>query len=155
MFNRFTKSTRLVVVQALEEARRRGARRAEAEHLLLALTRNARVGPVLRDAGLDHDAAVAALEAEATQALAVVGVSASDYGLPAPAPVEGNIGMGTSGKLALERTLKIAVERGDKKLEPAHVGLALLVAEAGTVPRALAAAGVDTFALADGLRATL
>jgi D-alanyl-D-alanine carboxypeptidase len=155
MFNRFAKSTRIVVADATEEARAAGLRQAEPEHFLLALTGCPQVAPVLAGAGLDRDGVRSAIDAQTTEALAGVGVSADDYGLPDPSPVPGQIGLTTGSKLLLERTLKIGMRRGDKRLEPAHLVLGLLEAEVGTVPRALSAAGVDRAALADRVAATL
>lgn len=54
--------------------------------------------------------------------------------------------IGTSGKLVIERGL--ATARSKKELQPAHLLLGVLELERGTVPRALARAGVDQADLA-------
>lgn len=56
---------------------------------------------------------------------------------------------------ALERALRVAAARGDRAIGPGHVVLGVLRAEPGTVPRALAAAGVDRVDLAGRVEATL
>jgi hypothetical protein len=49
----------------------------------------------------------------------------------------------------------IAKTRGDRRIFPTHILLAILSADEGTVPRALDAAGVDTGALVASAEATL
>jgi D-alanyl-D-alanine carboxypeptidase len=55
---------------------------------------------------------------------------------------------GASAKLALERSLPIAVARHENRITSDHVLLGVLEAEVGTVPRSLALAGVDRAELA-------
>jgi ATP-dependent Clp protease ATP-binding subunit ClpA len=160
MFERFVNEARAVVAGAEPEARELGSRTIEAEHLLLALTTRAHtpVQGVLAEAGLDHEAVVAALDAEFEHSLLAVGVSASDFdfdvgrGRPVPG---GRPRFATSSKLALERALRIAKAWYDRRIEPAHILLGILRAEAGTVPRALAAANVDRAELAAAATATI
>lgn len=152
MFERFTQDARAVVARAAnEEAARQGASRVEAEHLLLALA----AGPespttrLLADAGLDHDGVLAALERETERSLAAVGIAAGDFALgPARRAPHRSPRFATSAKQALERSLRVAVARGDRRIVAPHLLLGVLRAEAGTVPRALAAADVDPVALA-------
>ena len=61
--------------------------------------------------------------------------------------------MAASGKLVLERALKAAAGRG--QIQPGHLLLGVLAAQAGTVPRALALAGVDQGDLAARTRQAL
>jgi len=153
MFDRFARTARWAVEQAYHEARVAGSPTIEAEHMLLALTACEDVAPAL---GFDHDALSDALDIEFTAALDVVGVSADTYGSPPPAVVVGDKrSMGTSGKLALERAIKLAAARRDKRMVAAHLALGVLKAEHGTVPRALALAGIDRTAAADRVAATL
>ena len=151
MFERFTADARAVVEAAYHEARDAGSATIEAEHLLLAIARDPAMAELL---GFDHDALADALDVEFAAALDVVGVSPAAYGPPpvAPAPRQS---MGTSGKLALERAVKLAAARRDKRLEHAHLAIAVLRADHGTVPRALALAGLDRTAAADRVAATL
>ena len=150
MFERFTKDARAVVERAREEARDLGSPNVEAEHLLLAASERS---PGLAGAELDHDAILAALDAEGERALASVGVTASEYDLPPARPHAGTPRWGTSAKLAMQRSLKAAVRRGDRRILAAHVLLGVLQAPAGTVPRALEAAGVDRMKLASRVEA--
>ncbi|MEA2294073.1 MAG: hypothetical protein QOE86_1712 [Solirubrobacteraceae bacterium] len=152
MFERFAKTARVVVEGAYHEARSTGSATIEAEHLLLALTDCPDVAPAL---GFDHATLADALDVEFAAALDVVGVSVTTYGPPPAVPVSGKLTVGTSAKLVLERAVRLAAARRDKRLEAAHVALGVLRADRGTVPRALALAGVDRTAAADRVAATL
>jgi ATP-dependent Clp protease ATP-binding subunit ClpA len=152
MFERFVKDARRVVVRAAEhEAKAVGSSAVEAEHLLLALAAEPETpsGWLLADAGLDHEGVRAALERETERSLAAVGVTLSDFELSEPptAPRR-SARFATSAKRALERALRVAVARGDRRITGAHLLLGVLRADLGTVPRALEAAGVDRVALA-------
>ena len=155
MFERFSKSARGMVIAAEREARELGATSIEAEHLLLALTEAPTVGLALREAGLDHDGLLEALDRETEAALQTVGVSAASFGPPPRVPTKGRVRWGTSAKAALERSAIMVVERGERKIEAGHLALAILKPAHGTVPRALAAADVDVRALRDRVLATL
>ena len=148
MFERFTRDARTVVKAAETQARGLGSQTIEAEHLLLALADHEPPVPALADAGLDHDAVLAALDAERERSLMAVGISAGDFDLP-PAPVTRHPRLAASARTTLERSVRISAGRSDRRIEAGHILLGLLQAEAGTVPRALAAAQVDV----DDLRA--
>jgi ATP-dependent Clp protease ATP-binding subunit ClpA len=152
MFERFTKEARAVVKDAEAQARMLGSPSVEAEHLLLALTREdaetTAAGTALAAVELDYDAAREALDAERERSLLAVGITAGEFDVPI-APRAGRPRMGASAKTALERALRVSLVRADRRINAGHVLLALLQAEAGTVPRALAEAGVDR----DDLRA--
>jgi ATP-dependent Clp protease ATP-binding subunit ClpA len=157
MFERFTREARLVVTGAESEARELGSPTIEAEHLLLALTRLDRstaVGGVLAEVGLDHDDMLTALDAERDRSLAAVGISIGDYDLPRPHATT-RPRMAANAKNALEQALRVSLARADKRIEAGHILLALLRAEAGTVPRALREAGVDRNELGDRTAAAL
>ena len=77
-----------------------------------------------------------------------VGISIGDFDLPAPHPAS-RPRWAAGAKSALEHALRISLVRGDKRIEPGHILLALLRAGAGTVPRALNEAGVDRRELND------
>ena len=94
----------------------------------------------LRTAGLDYDGLLDALDAETARSLAAVGVTA---GAPRFSPYVERPRYATSAKLALERSLKVAVARKDNHIGSQHIVLAILRAPTGTVPRALECAGVD------------
>jgi ATP-dependent Clp protease ATP-binding subunit ClpA len=141
MFNRFTKEARQVVGDSITVARDLGATSVEAEHLLLAVAGgDTPVARMLSDAGLGCDGLAAALTAETARSLAAVGVSA--YPLHFSPFVE-RPRLATSAKLALERSLKVALARNDEHIGSRHITLGALRATTGTVPRALECAGVD------------
>lgn len=151
MFERFDKRSGAVVVQAREEARLLGATRLEAEHLLLALSQQTTsdAGRLLAQAGLDHGGLRHAFDAEIERSLAAAGIAASSVGLLGrPLPTTGQLRWGASSKRALEQALSIVKGHGDRNLRPMHILLGVLRAREGTVPRALAWAGVDAKALA-------
>jgi ATP-dependent Clp protease ATP-binding subunit ClpA len=150
MFERFTRDARQVVRSAEMLATGLGSPTTEAEHLLLALADRE---PVLADFGLDHDGVLAALEAERERSLRAVGISASDFDLPA-APLT-RPQFAASSKLALERAVRAAAARSHKRIGGGHILLGVLAAEAGTVPRALQIAGVDRQELRDRAAASL
>jgi ATP-dependent Clp protease ATP-binding subunit ClpA len=150
MFERFTQDARQVVKAAETLARELGSPTIEAEHLLLALADRE---PVLADAGLDHDGLLAALEAERDRSLVAVGISAADFDLPTATVARPRFA--ASSKRALERAVRAALARSDKRIAGGHILLGVLAAEAGTVPRALAVAGVDRVELRDRAAAGL
>jgi ATP-dependent Clp protease ATP-binding subunit ClpA len=135
MFERFTQDARAVVKAAEAQAAQLGSPTIEAEHLLLALADREAV------IGVDREEVLAALEAERDRSLAAVGIAAPDFDLPPAAVTRPRFA--ASSKLALERALRAAVARSDRRLAGGHILLGVLAAEAGTVPRALALAGVD------------
>lgn len=131
-----------VITRAQLKAGDDGSATIEAAHLLLAVAiePDPVVHEALRSQGLDPAAVKAALAREFEHSLAVVGVSPGSYDLPRPSRLPTRPQLGTSAKLTLER---IVTTRRKKDLRPAHLLLALLAAEVGTVPRALALAGID------------
>ena len=140
---RFVVQARAIVRQAEQEAAEAGSPLIGAEHMLLAMAgeHGIEAQDVLASAGLDRDAIRAALDREFRQSLAAAGVT-----LPGGLPAAGRdpnrrARMAASGKLVLERALKAAAGRG--QIQPGHLLLGVLAAEVGTVPRALALAGVD------------
>ncbi len=149
MFNRFASDARKLAAAARQTALDRGSPTVQAEHVLLAFTERpgTQLAELLATAGLDREGVDRAIEAETERSLAAVGISAHDFDLPAPRPTEAEPRWAASARLALERSLKIAVDRGDHRIESAHVLLGVLDATRGTVPRALELAGIDREAL--------
>ncbi|WP_084964148.1 Clp protease N-terminal domain-containing protein [Thermoactinospora rubra] len=142
-----------VIMEAATEARRQGSATIEAQHLLLAVAAQEGTAPqrVLASAGLDYQAVLAALDREFDHSLSAVGVSRAAFNLPRPSmPSKRPPDIGATGKLALERAFASAPRKKD--LRPAHVLLGILQAEVGTVPRALALAGVDRADLLNRVR---
>jgi len=141
---RFVVQARAIVRQAEKEAAEAGSPLIGAEHLLLAMAgeHGIEARDVLASAGLDRDAIRAALDREFRQSLAAAGVTLASGGLPAASrDPNRRARMAASGKLVLERALKAAAGQG--QIQPGHLLLGVLAAQAGTVPRALALAGVD------------
>jgi ATP-dependent Clp protease ATP-binding subunit ClpA len=139
------------------EARRSGSAAVEAEHLLLALAAQpgTSVHRVLAAAELGRDAILVALDREFAASLRAAGVELSDFDLPvATADPQRVLGLGSSAKLVLERAVRRA-GLGPGRIRPAHLLLGVLEAEVGTVPRALALAGVDRVELVQRTRAAL
>jgi D-alanyl-D-alanine carboxypeptidase len=146
-----------ILERGRDEARQDGSAAVEAEHLLLAIAshRGTTAPPALAAAGLDRDAIRAALDREFAASLRVAGVELSGFALaPATADPHRSPELGTSAKLVLERAVRSA-GRGPGRIGPAHMLLGVLDAEVGTVPRALALAGVDRAELAAQTRAAL
>lgn len=142
-----------VLMRADIEARDDCSPTVEAQHLLLAVTREPDpVVDILTAAGLDTAALRVAFDREFAASLSAVGVSSSAYDLPKPSRRPNHPGMGASAKLALERGFASVPRKKD--LRPAHLVLGILSAEVGTVPRALAMAGVDREDLLAHIRQT-
>jgi ATP-dependent Clp protease ATP-binding subunit ClpA len=145
--NPFDEYLHAVLMRAHHEAREDGSATVEAQHLLLAVAGEPEptIRPALESAGLDRDTVHRAIEQEFVASLSAVGVASDAYDLPRPSRLPAKPTIGTSGKLALERGFASVARKKD--LRPAHVLLGILSAQAGTVPRALALAGVDQEAL--------
>ncbi|MCW2876202.1 MAG: Clp protease [Sphaerisporangium sp.] len=133
-----------IVNQGAHEAHTDGSATIEAQHLLLAIAaeQETTTHQVLTSAGLDHQAIRDALDREFEHSLGAAGVSLAAFDLPQPSsapklPSQ----LGASAKLALERGFASVARKKD--MRPAHLLLGVLHAQVGTVPRALALAGID------------
>ncbi|MCK2221122.1 hypothetical protein MF672_046075 [Actinomadura sp. ATCC 31491] len=145
-----------IIKRGITEAREDGSTAVEAHHLLLgiAATDGTAAHRVLTAAGLGRADVRRALDREFEHSLAAVGVQPAAYGLPRPSPdPERKPKLGASGRLAIERGFALAT--GKRDLRPAHLLLGILEAEVGTVPRALALAGIDRTDLRARTRDTL
>jgi len=146
-FERFTKDARATVKSARDEAVAAGHHTVEAEHLLLALTAR----PEFHVLGLDRERLSDALAEEEERSLASVGLEPTQLqARPAPRAAR-EPRFASSSKLALERAMKAAARRGDRRLDARHVLLGVVAAEQGRVPRALRIAEIDV----DELRARI
>ena len=108
MFERFTRDARALVAAAEAEARELGSPTVEAEHLLLALTRQeptTAAGAALAEVGLDHGRLSDALQDERERSLLAVGISISDFDLPAPRP-QARPRLSTSAQVQPSRTAR-------------------------------------------------
>jgi len=150
----FSRYIRGILDEAGQEARRDGSATVEAQHVLLAIAGQPQTpaAVVLSAVGLDQPAVRDALAREFEQSLAVAGVSTTTFDLPRPSrDPDRATQLGASVKLALERG--VAGVRRDP--QPEHLLLGILRAQVGTVPRALALAGVDRTDLIARLRQTI
>ncbi|MFF8731009.1 Clp protease N-terminal domain-containing protein [Streptomyces sp. NPDC015171] len=150
----FDKYLHAVIVRATGEAQDDGSATIDAHHLLLSLAadQGSTAQQVLASVGLDRAAVREALDREFEHSLSMVGVSPATYGLPGPSRASQHPKMGASARLALERSFASARK---KDLRSAHLLLGILQAQIGTVPRALALAGIDQVALVDRIRQAL
>jgi ATP-dependent Clp protease ATP-binding subunit ClpA len=133
-----------IIEQAGHHASKDGSATIEAQHLLLAIAaqQGTTADQVLASVGLDQDAIREVLDREFEESLRAAGVSLAAFDLPQPSSDhEPSARVGASAKLALERGVAAAARRKD--LQPAHLLLGILEARVGTVPRALALAGID------------
>lgn len=143
----FTKYVRTALEQAGREAQLDRSSRIESQHVLLAMSAqlDTPAARILLLAGLDHRALQEAFERERAQSLRAAGVSLEGFDLPqheaigAAGGVAPVTDLGTSVRTALERGVS-GVRRNPR---PEHLLLGILQAEHGTVPRALALAGID------------
>jgi hypothetical protein len=117
--------------------------------LALASDRDGDASKLLNESGLDHGRLASALQEERRRTLAFAGMNAPSNELVEATALESSLTFGTSAKTALKRALMGS--RGDHRRRPRLRGADLLAgilqAELGTVPRALAIAGVDRAAL--------
>jgi ATP-dependent Clp protease ATP-binding subunit ClpA len=133
-----------IIEQAGHHASKDGSATIEAQHLLLAIAaqQGTTADQVLASVGLDQHAIREVLDREFEESLRAAGVSLAAFDLPQPSSdPEPSARVGASAKLALERGVAAAARRKD--LQPAHLLLGILEARVGTVPRALALAGID------------
>jgi ATP-dependent Clp protease ATP-binding subunit ClpA len=151
VLHRFLEAGRQAVPQFESEARKRGAKVIEAEHMLLALASNSEsdAGRLLKASGLDHERLASALRDEHRRSLAFAGFQAPDEPLTNAAKVDGTLSLGTSAKVALVRALIASRSHRARRARLKDVDLlrGILLAELGTVPRALAIAGIDRMTL--------
>ncbi|HEX2132737.1 MAG TPA: Clp protease N-terminal domain-containing protein [Actinophytocola sp.] len=151
MFEKFTRATRRVVLDAVIEAEREHADQVTPEHLLLALLHATRSGPVLADAGLTREVLVEAFAAAHrrggltdadTEALGALGIDVTAiverveqvHGRNALAhprrrrlPMS-HIPFAPTAKAVLGRALRQARERRDRHIGDEHLLLALATA---------------------------
>jgi ATP-dependent Clp protease ATP-binding subunit ClpA len=140
-----------VVIRAIDEAARRGSANVEAEHLLLSIAAGDDIAATtLADFRLGYESVEAALRGERERALHAAGIEpVDDERLHATR--NSRPGWGASLREAMKRTDyrwhrdRSHAER--ERLAVADILLGLLRADLGTVPRALAYAGVDRAAL--------
>lgn len=152
---RFDKFLATVLDDATREARDDGSPTIEAQHLLLAIATGREPGTrqVVASVGLDRAAVRQALDREFEQSLGAAGVSVPTAALPlASRASQTSPQLGSSFKLAMERGIGSAPKQGPR---PEHLLLGIIQAPVGTVPRALALAGVDRDVLIERIRQSI
>jgi len=149
MPERFARGTREKVRRAAELAEAENASMVEVEHLLTALVDpiTDSLGQRLETAGLSAPAIRAARDREFHSALALVGVD-TERPSPSAAPRQRRgrtTSFGPSAKLALERTLSIAAESGQRRITTTttHLATAIVRADVGIMPRLLDELGTN------------
>jgi ATP-dependent Clp protease ATP-binding subunit ClpA len=143
MFERFVPDARYAALEATSVAAGLGSSSVEAEHLLISIAAGKnKAAFALRDVGLEPQELRDALQRDFERVLANVGIDASGVDLPANCR-RTKPRWGASAKQGLERALAEAKRRGDRKVGCEHILRGLLSAEHGTVPRILAAEGID------------
>jgi ATP-dependent Clp protease ATP-binding subunit ClpA len=143
MFQRFAGDARRIALEANSIAAGLGSPSIEAEHLLISLAGTPDpAGAALRDAGLTPEELRDAIKRDVERVLARVGIDVSGVDLSANCR-RTNPRWGASAKQGIERAALEAKRRGDKQIRCQHLLLGLLGAEHGTVPRLLAAEGID------------
>ena len=146
-----------VVLQFEVEAKRDGAKFIEAEHMLLALASDSDsdAARVLNESGLDHERLASALDEEHRRTLSFAGIKAPDTTLVEATELECSLSLGTSAKAAIRRALMGSRhDHRRARLRSIDLLAGILQAELGTVPRALAIAGVDRAAVITRARAS-
>lgn len=130
------------------EAKREGAKVIEAEHMLLALAAHPDdyAGMVLTEYGLDHKRLASILHDEHRHSLAFAGVEPLDENQAEATQLDSSLALGTSAKIAIKRAM-FACRGHRRRLDSTGLLVGILEAELGTVPRALAIAGIDRTAL--------
>ena len=143
MFERFGRDAKYAALEATSVAAGLGSSSVEAEHLLISIASgNSPAGHALKNVGLEPHELRDALQRDFERVLNNVGIDASGVDLPANCR-RTKPSWGTSAKQGLERALAEAKRRGDRKVGCEHLLRGLLAAEHGTVPRILAAEGID------------
>jgi ATP-dependent Clp protease ATP-binding subunit ClpA len=145
---------RAVVVRAIDEAARRGSGTVEAEHLLLAVAADQRsvAATALAASGLGYDAIDAALREERRSSLITAGVTPVDAARLQSTPRQARPTWGASVREALRRGHAYSSRHHRRRMVEVDTVIGILRADLGTVPRALAIAGVDRGALVERLQ---
>ena len=150
MFERFSRSARAAVEDAVYEAGRRGDRRIGTEHLLLALLADDELATIV---GVDASAANEAVDRLDRTALAAVGLTLGEYRhIPLSRSARHTASMTSGAKLVLKRSLAAAVSEKAKTITSRHMMVALLErSEPDPAATLLAALPVDRAELRERL----
>jgi ATP-dependent Clp protease ATP-binding subunit ClpA len=157
MFERFSRDARQKIRRAAELAEAEGAAMVEVEHLFTALVDPVtdKIGRGLVSAGVIPQHIRSARDREFRSALALAGV-ATERSVPSAAPRlrRGRTArFAPSAKLALERTLEVAVASGHRRITDESLLLAIIGTPVGIMPRLLDELGTSPSALKRAVRA--
>lgn len=143
----------LIGEKAIREAARRGVTTVESEHVLLALLTdpNTAVAKALAGSGLDYAAFAEALAQERAHSLAAAGVGPVAKDLLEATPRLSRPMWGTSARDALSRIRRGPNRDRRRRQLGVELAIAILGADLGTVPRALALAGIERSVLVAAL----
>lgn len=149
-----TRRLRATVQESIDEAQQLGAHEVQAEHVLLALSRaRDESAALLADVGLDHDGILAALRVERDRSLAAADVApVPDVRLQATPQLRPRWGASMREAMLRGGAEARRARRNHAAMRGVDVLAGILSAEFGTVPRALAYAGIDRVALRDRAR---
>jgi ATP-dependent Clp protease ATP-binding subunit ClpA len=162
-FQNVSASARDILLAAIVEAQRQGSSTVEAEHILLALAADVHssAGAFLVEEGLDHAAVLAALRNEREQSLRAAGVAPRDPSTLVATRIQ-RPRWSQSARQVVRRAhecvhrrsmrSRLGAQRARHRLSGEHFLYGILSLELGTVPRALALAGIDRAALLARLR---
>ncbi|HEY4268765.1 MAG TPA: Clp protease N-terminal domain-containing protein [Galbitalea sp.] len=140
---------RNLVERSVAEARARGTTTVDAEHVLLALAEPGTApGRALAAGGLTREVIVAALRTERLASLESAGAPQIDAQSLDASPRVSKPSWGASVVAARAREKKSG-RRAPRRAPEIGVLIGILEAPLGTVPRALALAGIDRQALVD------
>jgi D-alanyl-D-alanine carboxypeptidase len=139
------KDFRAIGALVMEVAAQRGSTTVELEHVLLAMSSfpNSPAGKFLVENGLDHDSIENALREERTRSLAVAGIGPIDATSLQASPRGGRPQWGASVRNAMEHARRNHSPARRRRNFDTDVLAVILGVDLGTVPRALAIAGVD------------
>ena len=142
MFERFVRDAHYAALEATSVAAGLGSDSVEAEHLLISLAAGTTVPPTpcARPGSTPPNCAT---RSSALRARAAHRRDRRQRRRPLRQLPPHQAALGRSAKQGLQRAHADAKQRGDRKVGCEHVLRGLLAAEHGTVPRILAAEGID------------
>jgi ATP-dependent Clp protease ATP-binding subunit ClpA len=138
-----------ILLNAVEEAQRRGASVVAPEHLLLAISAEtqSQAALVLADFGLDHAALDRAIDTEAERSLSVVGITNLDLALVSATRGQERPAWSSSTREVFRRAQGAGNRGRRRRALELDVLYGVVTANVGTVPRALEYVGIDRDAL--------
>ena len=144
MFERFVRDAQYAALEATSVAAGLGSSSVEAEHLLISIASGKSTGSVrAREVGLEPQELRDALQRDFERVLGTSASTPAASTSPPTAAAPSRAGARRRQAGARARAVAEAKRRGDRKIGCEHILRGLLAAEHGTVPRILAAEGID------------